>query len=367
MLVKSSKGENNMWMNEDDNKRAREEYLSYCNFIKTILMFSVVLYHSMALWLPTGWFNQAPATESKMLGYFADWLNSFHIYGFTLVSGFIFAYLRFEKNKYKRFIPFLVGKFKRLVIPYIVVSVIWVAPIHWFFYRCDIRELVRRYILGISPSQLWFLLMLFFVFMIVYFIGDYVYQKEIAGAIICVTLYGVGFVGTALLPNLFQFFTSCQCFCFFWIGMMMWKLDLSILKRIPTTVYLAVDVILFIGKVCLSEKENLIFKLLTVGVSFGLHIVGAVGAFIVLGRIAHRLNKTNPNYSSKRIYTFFETNSFSIYLFHQQVIYFAVDILNGKIPSIVIVVLSVVSAIIIAGMISSVFNRFKFTRFLIGG
>lgn len=42
------------------NNRIVEDELENCDFIKVGLMLFVVLGHSMALWGPNGWFNQAP-------------------------------------------------------------------------------------------------------------------------------------------------------------------------------------------------------------------------------------------------------------------------------------------------------------------
>ena len=60
-------------------------------FVKSILMLLVLLYHSCVFW--TGnWWDIPPVYTSNLIGGFATWLNSFHIYTFTLVSGYIFAF-----------------------------------------------------------------------------------------------------------------------------------------------------------------------------------------------------------------------------------------------------------------------------------
>ena len=59
-------------------------------FIKIILMLTVILGHSIAFW--TGkWFTNNPQISSASLALVHDWINSFHIYAFTIVSGYIFA------------------------------------------------------------------------------------------------------------------------------------------------------------------------------------------------------------------------------------------------------------------------------------
>lgn len=77
---------------------ASETELKNCSLVKIALMLLIVLYHSLALWLPDGWFNQEPYDPAPLLGEIAAWLNSFHIYAFTLVSGYIFCYVSFERG-----------------------------------------------------------------------------------------------------------------------------------------------------------------------------------------------------------------------------------------------------------------------------
>lgn len=97
-----------------------QKNLENCIFVKTILMMLVIVYHSMVFW-GGDWFNvKSVAIECNVLKYLALWLNSFLIYGFVFISGYLFEYLKREKNKYQKFFAFIVNKSKRLLIPYIV-------------------------------------------------------------------------------------------------------------------------------------------------------------------------------------------------------------------------------------------------------
>ena len=91
-----------------------------CRFVKIILMFFVLIYHSCVFW--TGnWFTSNPIKNSLALKYLSLWLNSFHVYGFFLVSGYLFYYAKYERDKYKRFKNMLLVKIKRLLVPYVFV------------------------------------------------------------------------------------------------------------------------------------------------------------------------------------------------------------------------------------------------------
>lgn len=155
--------------------------LNSCNFIKTILMLFVVLGHATRLWATSGWFNQAPAQDSVVLQYITEWIGYFHIYAFVLVSGYIFAYQKFEQGKYGNFGAFVKRKSMRLLVPYIFVSVIWAAPWHKFYYGSSATEMIKSFILGEAPAQLWFLLMLFWIFVIAFFFPKSIVERPILG------------------------------------------------------------------------------------------------------------------------------------------------------------------------------------------
>ena len=118
---------------EDNAMAVRDLELKNCTFVKTMLMLIVVFYHSILFW-SGNWFSAIPAQRLEILAGIASWLNSFHIYGFALVSGYLFYYLRYEKGKYGRYIPFLKQKAKRLLVPYVFAAAVWVIPISAAFF-----------------------------------------------------------------------------------------------------------------------------------------------------------------------------------------------------------------------------------------
>lgn len=132
----------------------KENELKNCDFIKTVLMIFVVLGHSMIFWRGN-WFSiQRPVYTSQLLAVVTNWINSFHIYGFTLVSGYIFNFLKVEKNVYNDFKVYTYKKIKRLLVPYIFVSAVWVIPISCYFFKYDLSTIVKNYVFATSPSQL---------------------------------------------------------------------------------------------------------------------------------------------------------------------------------------------------------------------
>ena len=102
--------------------------LKNCTPIKTILMLIIVLYHSMIIYAGGSWGPCTRATDAPILGYIAEWMNSFHIYAFTLISGYIFYYIKYENGGYQKYLPFLKNKALRLLVPYMFAAAVCVAP-----------------------------------------------------------------------------------------------------------------------------------------------------------------------------------------------------------------------------------------------
>ena len=88
---------------------------------------------------------------------------------------------------------------------------------------------------------------------------------------------------------------------------------------------------------------------------------------MVLSRVTEKIEKkTGGNYKNNKIYKFLTHNNFTIYLFHQQVIYEAITLLNGKVPPVILAVVNFVIAIAILSIIAAILNGWKISRILIG-
>ena len=323
-------------------------------------MFLVVFYHSIIFWTGT-WFGGEPLYSSFILSTLSRWLNSFHIYGFALVSGYLFYFLKCEKGKYTSFTAFAVKKAKRLLLPYVFVSVIWVIPFALHYQNYDVIEIIKRFALGTSPSQLWFLLMLFFVFIIFYPLTNFFEKQNVAGALTVLVIYGIGLVGSTILPNIYQIFTACTYLPLFWLGFKIRQYGSKMLMKIPFLVWVVADVLLFALVQYLSSFDSFLIKLLNLGLTFLLHIIGALMAFVVLQKLATRVN-----WEESKVFSLLSKNSMPVYLFHQQIIYVLISLLNGVINPYLHAGINFVGAMVISLLISTLLMKFKWTRFLIG-
>lgn len=339
---------------------SRQSILKHCGFIKVMLMLLIVLYHSILFW-KGNWFPIEPAERNQLFSIVAVWLNSFHIYGFVAVSGFLFAYLKFEKNKYREFLPFLRNKWCRLIVPYLFAALLWVMPWYCFYFDTATTQVFLKFVLAQSPSQLWFLWMLFDVFVLIWPLSDVIRHKPLVGVLIALMFYAVGVVGRMILPDLFQIFTACRYVIFFVMGMLIETHAASLLRRIPKIPLLAADLAVFAVAQFLERGNSLIFKLLSLGTDLLLHLIGALMAFVLLDALAQKIR-----YEENRCFRFLEEHNFVIYLFHQQLIYGVLYLLNGQISSWVIAVINVVVSIVLPSLLALVLDRWSVTRFLVG-
>ena len=87
---------------------------------------------------------------------------------------------------------------------------------------------------------------------------------------------------------------------------------------------------------------------------------GFAASFFVYSRESNLWNKI----SRTKLWKLLIENSFGIYLFHQQIIYLTIILLNGRVLPIVQVFLSFSIAIVVTSFMVIILRKFKITRLL---
>lgn len=351
-------------MHELNRKFDFNNELNNCTFIKTILMVLIVLYHSILFW-SENWFLVVgtPVFQCQLLKYLAVWLNSFHIYTFSLVSGYIFFYVKDEQKRYRDFLSFLKNKTKRLIIPYFFVSLIWVIPAKIFFRESFFIPALLDVFLGIGCAQLWFLLMLFFVFIIAYALYPIIESNnKIIMFFLFLILLQCSLLGTVQkIPNYFQINNVLKHLPLFVLGMKLRQNKTCWLRNIPVWLYVLADIFLCIVFILLKNKtDNSIIAVMLIVIGILLNFVGALMFFFVTQKIIGSRN------FYKNVFPFFFKRSMVVYLFHQQIVYFSLWIFNGKINPYFHATVNFFFAFLISILIGSFLMHFKYTRFLLG-
>ena len=88
---------------------------------------------------------------------------------------------------------------------------------------------------------------------------------------------------------------------------------------------------------------------------------------IIIAYYYCKLIVNNNKFNDKnKIYKYFSNNSFGIYLFHQQIIYFVIFLLNDTVHPIIIFILSFTISIIVSSIMSSILRKNKITKNMFG-
>ena len=334
-----------------------KDKLLFCDYARAVAMLAVIVHHCAAYYMPGGWFNSAPAEPSLALGFFAAYLNTFHVFVFTFVSGYIFQYLKFEHGKYNHFGSFAKNKFLRLLVPYAFVAMSWCAPFHAYFFNVGAEELIRKFVLGYSPAQLWYILMLFVVFMMVFPLAERLQSLSENQTYVAALIIYVAGLGIQIFSLPFEIAEAVRQMAFFVIGMSFRRLKI---KMHPWYFYALAHLILFIGFYQLLSETSTLFKAIRYSIQ---PFISLLGVFMIVGFISEH---QDLSIWKKKIFNLFSANSFTIYLFHQQIIYCVIARFDGFLSPLELAVVNLIAALIFSSLICLILNRFAVTRFLIG-
>ena len=335
-----------------------DEILNRINYSRVYLMICIILYHCFAFWTG-GWFTKNPVNESVALCYLAKYLNTFHIYSFTFISGYVFYYTVFERVKERiDKQSFFLKKARRLIVPYYFVVFIWIIPIETFFHNYTWTEIIRMYILGTSPNQLWFLLMLFWVQVLFFMFKDEICTSKYLSFIIAGFLYVTGYGLSYLLPkyNVFCVFNALlHCFTFL-LGYKIRQYRLE--GKISWKFLVPMHVILYFAVMHLDKNSSLAGMAMRVILQFFMFNVGAAGYFDFFNWLSVKV--------SPKLIRDISPHTMCMFMFHQQIIYIFIVWLNGRTYPVVIAMIAFAGTFLSALAISRVLHISRVTRFLIG-
>lgn len=345
-------------MKENDNSNVE---LKTIDIFKVCMMLCVVLYHCTCVW-QDGWSPIHFESSNEFyifISVLGKFLNSFHVYGFVFASGYIFYYLRYEKKRYRQIQKDIIRRAKQLLVPYMVVMVIWCIPFYYFEFGLTRIELIKKFVLGISPSQLWFLLMLFEIFIIFYFLSDLMLNGNEKKFFIIFYFLSVGIrylVSYSSVFNILQLGNTIKFMFFFFIGMCWRKQRWKFFNKRETVLCLVLSVIMNIV-IYYYPNSNNVEKLFSPLVSMlGIIAFFNIGYYICIG-----------NNDESKIFLIVKKYSMSIYLLHQQIIYFIINIVCGmKIPSLILLCIIFVVALLISILIAGVVSRSNIGKIFLG-
>lgn len=339
------------------NKMEREKL----DCLKIFAMISVVLQHSMAVYV--NWFR-TPKINSEFYAFFNNYLSSYHIYIFIFVSGYLYFYTTYEIKKKETIIEFIIKKFKRLIIPYILISIFYVYPIRIITnksYGLSLYNIVNDIFLSKNPSHLWFLLMLFWIFIIFRVLDERI--KKYNKVVMLLTLYILFIVGKILnkfnLLNILQISNVIQYIIFFYAGFicrMKFKIIECKLNNIKISHLFIIQIILIFIKQFLNNNQSIIMQLIVVIMDPLIAFIGIALFYLIVNIIL----SLNENIVDSKIYLFLKYNNFNIYLLHMPIIQIILSVIYDKMisPTVLVLICFTIS-IWISSIISIILNKYK--------
>ena len=255
----------------------------------------------------------------------------------------------------------LAKKARRLLVPYAFVCLVWAVP--WWVALFGPDRVAEKYVLGDSPSQLWFLLMLFWVFAMfegLHRMAPGLLRRKGAMAILCLALYALGLALGKLLPlDLWQVESALQYCLLFWVGYAARGADTSRFWRVPPWGILAADLALCAGWACLGSSGLPGASLACAAALPFVRVAGALAAVSALGHLPALLERLRGGA--------FERGSFQVYLFHQQVVWLGLLLLNRPGVSPLLVAAGCFALSLAGSMaIARLLDRWPLTRRLVG-
>ena len=341
---------------------SKKEELENCTFAKTVLMISIIFYHSIIFW--RGGWNVVPfepIQQSSILKWCALWFGGFQNYSFVFISGYIFYFTLFEKRSYKNILNLIEKKFCRLVIPFIFFGAIWVIPISILLFKSDFASTVINYYTVLESGQLWFLIMLFFVFLLFGGLRKIFKNNNMVGLILVMILYCIRIVGSSYIPGYFTIWNVCKYSIFFWMGFKTRQYPLILIRRIPTYLYVIIYTVVLVLGSAFTLDNAILQRVYSIGMDFVLHTIGAFMGCMVLIRIGNSVR-----WRRNRFFMELSSCNMVMFLVHQQIVYFTIYYLNGHIPPIANAIVNFLCAIVISFCIAKLIKKSKILSFFAG-
>ncbi|MBR5529143.1 MAG: acyltransferase [Oscillospiraceae bacterium] len=333
--------------------------LSRMDSIKGLLTLAVLVYHSILAWSFSGWHNFSVETFLPF-EYLCHFLLKFHTPAFTFLSGYLFYYLRYEKGKYRTPRQDIPRRAKRLLIPYGLL-LLWVIPFHFLFEGGTVKRAFVKYVLAVAPTQLWFLVMLFGVFVIFYLISDRLPKRPVVNFLVFYGIYGCATVGAMVLPDYFQIWTILKSLLYFYFG---YAVRQGLLRKPKKALFyivmaLAYAALIYVDYKYLSAAASTKIKMLSAALDPITSLIGIAAFVFLFSRLSCVLERS-------KLFALIKRYNFTIYLFHQQLVYIPLRFLPKQTPTILLAGACVLIALLGSLGISMVLDCFSVTRTLFG-
>lgn len=281
-------------------------------FIRFLAIMIVMFGHSIIIYDPN-WGLLTTNVTSNTLVFIKHIINSIQMPIWFTMAGFLY-YFSLKKNK--DIITVFKDKFKKLIIPFLIIGLLYLIPIRYLVNYSNyvdhsiIYNIIHNLILGFDNGHLWYLPTLFFIFLLFNIYKDT--NKYLDVVIFIILIY------LNILSNHFPTYIHHVSFysLFFYLGIIINKYNLlSNLKSYYSVIILLILIIynLFIN----NNLVLLLVQVITLLILFKID-------FTRIGQLKLISNISN--------------NSYGMYLFHSPLVYITFKFLPNINPILMIII-----------------------------
>lgn len=335
--------------------------LQQVNALKTIMMFCVVLYHSILASSRNGWGGVGnPREGGEFVQYIAGWLNMFHVEFFAFASGYLFYMIRYEKDRYRTPGKDISNRFKRLMVPFFAVSVLWAAPAQLMAYGFSWSIILKGFVLQIAPAQLWFLPMLFLLYVFFYVISDCLVGVPVWKiCILFFALYTVKvFVGKVIPLGVFQVSSTIEYSLYYYWGFSYRRGHVCDSRKRKVAFACIVAILSASGYLYWTQRHSLNWLSEVIRPAICCLQIWALTEIGNCFEVERLLNE--------RWFKLFTENSMGIYLLHQQILYLLMRVFSN-LPQMIFIPVSFATALLCSYYLAIVIRKIKIGRVILGG
>lgn len=315
------------------------------SLMKTIAILLVVLYHSI-MFYSGNWFTIFNP-KIKFNNSIFSIINNFQMPIFVFCSGYLF-YLKGNKQ------CSIKKRFKRLIVPYIFTSILYVIPISIIFFKYSAIQIIYKYFLGFEPSQLWFLLMMFWLYIIGCITNNKINFTKKNIFIVAIICPIISYILSKC--NILQIGTAFSYFPFYFFGGYISKQKITE-KSKKAIIYTLMVIIINLIIIKVGHKQALQYRFITKYLQL---LTSCLEVFIFY------LLTLNFKGTCNKIYRTVESNSFGIYLFHQQIIYFCLYLTRAELKPPIQITLNFTVALVLSTLLTIMLKKNKHTKRMFG-
>lgn len=337
--------------------------------IRLILIILLVLYHSFAIY-NGAWSMPEGIHEVKSYWWLASFAYSFMLEAFVFISGYVWGFqVRTKYNGIMDFNRTVVKKAKRLLIPSVIFSVIYLICFNW---NNSMTWGGQIYYVLNGAGHMWFLPMLFWCFVVLFVVEKLNIPSKFV--IILALLATI----CSIVPLPLRLSSAAYYFIFFYCGYCIQRNDIeitSLLTRGNIAISALLYIILFVcSKLLFSSElivdfseESIMHKaIFLMSNRIAVLIYSAVGLTFIYILINYLLNKDVLHVAPVMVK--FSTYCFGVYIFQQFILKYIVynnaliSLLGSYwLPWVAFVITLLLSVVLSWGLLKT-----KVGRFLIG-